>query len=268
MAENAMDVRLWEAVRDGNLKQASYAIEQGADPNRSYTLSVDSYGRRTWDFSVDGSLPWRHVLITSDNKSCVWQPPTRGVPTVAVHASSGDTLLHIAVKLQWHELALLLSSMINLDLYIKNDESKTPQEVAHELGDSRVKFYDRYFPGDNRAIDRAPSNTVHESRMQCGRNEFKKSAMRSLEREKMCKPSEFSNPGAPTRLAGYVEQELLQLEMSPAGNDETVIPRFPRYVHHSSLQLPPISFMTYASNFIEASVCLWSCLLGLGELPL
>lgn len=244
MAEHAMDMSLWEAICDGNLESAKLALEQGADPNRKYALSVDNYGRKAWDYSTGGSLPWRHVLITSDNMSGIWQPPTRGVPTTSVRASSGDTLLHIAVKLIWHELAALLSSMINIDESVENDDSQTAEEVAYELGGTRVMFYRRYFVGETTGADSTTTlvdrSNMSLSPMQYSRNEFKKSAMRSLVVEKRYKPNEFRNPNAPTHLAGYVEQELLQLEMSPAPNDETVIPRFPRSHRHNSPCYPSL----------------------------
>jgi hypothetical protein len=241
MADHALDLALWEAIVNGNLHEASRALEQGADPNRRYAVSRDSYGHKAWDFSMGGSLPWKHILINAHENAGVWQPPTRGVPNVAVNASGGDTLLHICVKLMWHELAAILSLLINIDESVQNDDYLTAREVALEMGDDRVKFYRRYFVGcsDFLLIENGEEKEQKSlSPMQHSRSEFRKSAARSLEVGKRLRPTEFADPNAPSVLAGYVEQGLMQLEMSPAGNDETVIPQFPRYlVQQTTLKL-------------------------------
>jgi len=237
MANQAMDLVLWEGVRDGDLKRAEWALEQGADPNRQFCISKDNFGRISWDFSETGYLPWRHILITSIKNMNLFQPPTRSVPTVPVSACNGDTLMHISVKLEWHELANLLAKRVEINEHILNDDGKTPQIIAKEL--DRSEFYHRYFIGENqKLICPTMSNnllesdnnitTVIGSPLRIGRDEFQKSAFRSLDREKVLKHAQFASSDPSSHLAGHVEQKLFQLELSPAPNDETVIPRFPR----------------------------------------
>lgn len=46
---HALNLKLWEAVRDGNLRRADAALEEGADPNLSLGVTLDaSTGQRQW----------------------------------------------------------------------------------------------------------------------------------------------------------------------------------------------------------------------------
>lgn len=46
---HTLNLKLWEAVRDGNLQRAEAALEEGADPNLSLSVTYDaSTGQRQW----------------------------------------------------------------------------------------------------------------------------------------------------------------------------------------------------------------------------
>jgi hypothetical protein len=134
----AASLELWEAVRDGHLGRAGLALQKGADVNWCLSCSVDeSTGQRTWDFFGDGHYTWRHVITVGRAHLSAGGPAPD--PEGLVVPCDGDTMLHVAAKLQWRALLKLLATRVELNEFIANAFGQTARDCAAELARSQLR---------------------------------------------------------------------------------------------------------------------------------
>ena len=287
----AATLALFEAVRDGHLGRASKALNEGADVNHRLGVTRDESTKQlAWDFFGDGHITWRHIITVTKRHYAAGH--LQESPGVLVVPCDGDTLLHVAAKLQWRALLQLLATRVELNEFNVNALGQTARDCADEIARGQVQLSDSQLVEEDRsensvleiiqessrlmrsdtgkveqvkgqalalydaclggeapapviepqanladrtffprpahlystpsAISAAGARSKHSARINFEAASARQDTYKAIERARLRREE------GPLKLASHWEQPRDQPDPMPRGNDETVIPRFPR----------------------------------------
>lgn len=113
---------LMKLSEQGDKSSVEKFLKLGASPNTKTKAGENAAWLATYSGHEDIAL----ILIS------------KGAETGAIHADTKDCLLHAAVRAQAKKLVTKLASTNPECLSLKNDEGKTPAQLAQDIGDKEI----------------------------------------------------------------------------------------------------------------------------------